>query len=150
MHDGRVAGSSKGRSPAQLGNVVCLDDGKATNEEEPRDTNFPGFTRGWLPIKANARPPYFVRFSDTAKCPFARTKSRPRDGNVVSRLDRLVSDDTRTKKGERNARICRQSTRNRYPGHTSRSRDKETGGKEDEGGFATLTAEGIGRDSRQS
>lgn len=104
-----------------------------------------------MPIKANARPPYSVPFSDTAKSPFARAKSRPRDENVASRLDRLVSDDTDEEKGrEQGQNLPAKQSRNRYPGHTSRSRDKESGGKEDEGGFATLTAEGIGRDNRLS
>lgn len=42
-----------------------------------------------------------VPFSDTAKSPFARTKSRPRDGSVASRFDRLVSDDTDEERREK-------------------------------------------------
>lgn len=88
--------------------------GRATNDKEPRDTNFPGFTSTGFPIKSRVPPPHSILFSDTIKFPFARAKILT--GLSKCRLDHFVSDGRR----RGNVRISQQTLRNQYPGHPAR------------------------------
>lgn len=70
--------------------------GRATNDKEPRDTNFPGFTSTGFPIKSRVPAPHSILFSDTIKFPFARAKILTVSLNVVSIILFLTAEGEET------------------------------------------------------
>lgn len=140
---------SKARNPAELGNYyLSRRIGGTTNGKGSGggDANFPGFTCGWFPIKPSRSLP----FSDTARSSLARTKSLPallpfRRVSIISRQRDARRNETSTKE---TACVCEEPVAG---SHLEIDRQGRARGRSvDDGGFATVTAEGIGRDSRLS